>query len=246
MVLATEDTTFPGSYYLYRMQDILGQAIADYQAGQRRTRLWILPSYGPREQMPVRVYFRSPSEMSELEHFALGACTGHILDAGAGAGSHALYLQQQGRKVTALDISPLNCAVMKERGVRDVRKADLLKWKGRRFDTILLLMNGIGITGSIQGLKDFLATAPTLLKPGGQLLFDSSDIAYLYEKKPVTGRRYYGEVDYQYRYRGQTSDVFSWLYIDSKRLRAIARAAGWRCDQLYREESGQYLMRLTR
>lgn len=246
MVLATEDTTFPGSYYLYRMQDILGQAIADYQAGQRRTRLWILPSYGPREQMPVRVYFRSPPEMSELEHIALGACRGHILDAGAGAGSHALYLQQQGRKVTALDISPLNCAVMKERGVTDVRKGDLLKWKGRRFDTVLLLMNGIGITGSIQGLKDFLATAPNLLKPGGQLLFDSSDIAYLYEKNPAPGRRYYGEVDYQYSYRGQTSGLFSWLYIDSKRLRKIARATGWNCDELYREDSGQYLMRLTR
>lgn len=246
MVLATEDTTFPGSRYLYHMQDILGQAIADYQAGQRRTRLWILPSYGPRELMPVQVYFRSPSGMSELEHIALGACTGHILDAGAGAGSHALYLQQQGRKVTALDISPLNCAVMKQRGVKDVRKGDLLQWKGRRFDTVLLLMNGIGITGSIKGLQDFLSTAPNLLKPGGQLLFDSSDIAYLYEKPPRAGRRYYGEVDYQYRYRGQTSGVFSWLYIDSKRLRKMARAAGWRCDEVYREDTGQYLVRLTR
>ncbi|MDF2382088.1 class I SAM-dependent methyltransferase [Nostoc ellipsosporum NOK] len=228
------------------MQDILGQAIAGYQAGRRRTRLWILPSYGPRESMPVRIYFRTPAAMSELEHIALGACTGHILDAGAGAGSHALYLQQQDRKVTALDVSPLNCAVMKERGVKDVRQGDLLKWKGRRFDTVLLLMNGIGITGSIKGLKDFLATAPNLLKPGGQLLFDSSDVAYLYQDDRRKGRRYYGEVDYRYMYRGQVSEQFSWLYIDSKRLQALARAAGWRCDELYREETGQYLVRLTR
>lgn len=228
------------------MHDILGQAIAGYHAGHKQARLWILPSYGPREQMPVRIYFRSPSKMSGLEHIALGACRGHILDAGAGAGSHALYLQQQGRKVTALDISPLNCSVMKERGVHDVRQGDLLKWNGRRFDTVLLLMNGIGLTGSVSGLKDFLQKASRLLKPGGQLIFDSSDIAYLYEGTPPSTGRYYGEVDYQYMYRRQVSARFSWLYIDSKRLRAIARKTGWRCHELYREETGQYLMRLTR
>ena len=125
--------------------------------------------------MPVKIYFRSMEEMPELEWIALQQCRGKILDIGAGAGSHALALQQLGQSVTALEISPLASDVIKARGVKKVLCADVFRLAGRKkYDTLLLMMNGIGLTGTLSGLRDFLRTSRALLHPGGHLIFDSS------------------------------------------------------------------------
>jgi hypothetical protein len=58
-------------------------------------------------------------------------------------------------------------------------------------------MNGIGLTGTLTGLQLFLQQAKILLAKNGQLLFDSSDVAYLYNNGAKPTDRYYGEIDYQ-------------------------------------------------
>jgi len=163
------------------MIDVLGEALYDYYSKSRRAKLWIHNKYGPKEEMPVAIYFRSGPKLLELERIALDNCTGKVLDIGAGAGSHALLLQKKGVDVTALEVSPKAVAVMRLRGVASVIEKDIFSFKEKGFDTVLLLMNGIGLVGNIAGLKAFLQHAKELLNPGGQLLFDSSDVAYLYE-----------------------------------------------------------------
>ena len=54
--------------------------------------------------------------MPMLERTALQMATGQILDVGAGSGCHALALQDMGKEVCAIDISPLSVEVMKQRG----------------------------------------------------------------------------------------------------------------------------------
>src|SRR5437763_574936 len=83
--------------------DVLGTALHDYYFGKRSGKLWILNQYGPKEEMPVAMYFRQYDYMPELEQTALQHCKGTVLDIGAGAGSHALWLQQEGYSVTAID-----------------------------------------------------------------------------------------------------------------------------------------------
>ncbi|WP_431212689.1 class I SAM-dependent methyltransferase [Puia sp. P3] len=134
--------------------------------------------------MPVDVFFRDMEKMPELEWVALQQCRGRILDIGAGAGSHALALQKMGQDITALDISPQAVEIMKARGVKNVIEGDFFQLGGGKYDTLLMLMNGIGISGTTDGLRRFFASARGLLKPGGQLIFDSSDVAYLYDGKP--------------------------------------------------------------
>lgn len=225
------------------MVDILGQAVDNYFRNAGRHKLWIHNKYGAKEEMPVATYFRDEDDMPDLEWAALERCNGKVLDIGAGAGSHALVLQQWNIEVTALEISPLAAKVMRQRGVKNVVEADIFTYNAEKYDTLLLLMNGIGLTGTLDNLRVFLQHAKTLLNPGGQLLFDSSDIAYLYEGNlPADG--YYGEIWYKYEYKKQTTDWFKWLYVDEATLIKIAAEEGWTAEVLFEDEFGQYLVRM--
>ena len=226
------------------MSEVLGQAIWDYHNNGKPAKLWIYNNYGPREEMPVHIYFRDEAAMPELELKALQACRGAVLDVGAGAGSHALVLQQKGINVTAMDISAMAAKVMLARGVKTVVNQDVFQYAEKKFDTLLLLMNGIGLTGSITNLSLFLQHAKKLLLPGGQLVFDSSNIAYLYDGNlPATGG-YYGELTYEYGYKNKKSGWFKWLYIDKDTLLQVAHQEGWEMELLFEDRQDQYLVRL--
>ncbi|MDT3401506.1 class I SAM-dependent methyltransferase [Mucilaginibacter terrae] len=225
------------------MNDVLGRALHDYHYNNTPSELWIHNLYGPKEQMPIEAYFREEEDMPDLEWVALNECRGFVLDIGAGAGSHAIELQKRGYEVAAMDISPLSVEVMRARGVNDAFVADIFQYNHKKFDTLLLLMNGIGLAGNIEMLKKLLGHLKTLLADGGQVLFDSSDVAYLYEGKlPESG--YHGEIKYQYEYKNQKGEWFTWLYVDEQTLTTIAGECGFDMEVLYEDEHGQYLSRL--
>jgi len=228
------------------MKDVLGQALWDYYKNNRKQKLWIHNTYGRKEEMPVEVYFRTPDEMPLLELRALEACEGRVLDIGAGAGSHALLLQKKKFDVTALDISEKAVSVMKERGVNKTIQSDVMQFNDEKFDTLLMLMNGIGVTHTINGLRIFLKHAQTLLSENGQLLFDSSDVAYLYKGKNFSNKNYYGEISFQYEYKKQKTDWFTWLYIDQQTMKKIADEEGWSMQVLFVDEQDQYVAQLRR
>ena len=48
-------------------------------------------------------------------------------------------------------------------------------------DTILMLMNGSGIIGRLENMPAFFQRMKMLLRPGGCILMDSSDLRYLFE-----------------------------------------------------------------
>lgn len=226
--------------------DILGNALQDYFLNGTNDTLWVLNSYGADEEMPVEIFFREENEMPEIELEALDLCRGHVLDIGAGAGSHALALQQRNLKVTALDISPKAVSIMKQRGVKDAREMDVSDLQlPQTYDTLLFMMNGIGITGSLPGLSAFLEKAKSYLSPGGQLVFDSSDISYLYQEIAAPLNVYYGEVAFAYQYKSKIGKWFNWIYVDPKTLQDVAEKGGWHCQIIMTDENEQYLAQLT-
>ncbi len=229
---------------LPHMKDILGQALLDYYHGAAG-RLWIHNRYGPKEAMPVKTYFRPPEVFTGLERMALQCCRGKILDIGAAAGSHALWLQQNGKQITTLDSSPGAVEVMRLRGIEHVLQQDIFEFNTARFDTLLLLMNGIGLAGTLAGLRKLLQHAKSLLRPGGQLLFDSSDVAYIYDGNPPDDGKYYGEIAYRYEYKKQHTEWFEWLYADKQCMAAIAAEEGWQMTCLMDDEYDQYLAKLV-
>lgn len=224
--------------------DVFGKALSAYYTNGKADVLWLHNSYHEPEEMPIDIFFRSEDEMPELEHRALALCKGMVLDVGAGVGSHALILQKQGFDVTAIDISESAVQIMKSRGVENAVEKDIFK-VSEKYDTLLFLMNGIGLTRTLDGFAHFLAFAKTLINPGGQLLFDSSDISYLYTELPKPQSYYFGEIGYCYEYKTEKGTWFNWLYLDQATLTHIAQQKGWHCEIVFEDGEDQYLARLS-
>lgn len=224
--------------------DIYGEALTDFYTHSATDTLWINTSYGEPEEMPADIFFRDEDEMPELELIALKQCKGKVLDIGAGAGSHSLLLQNRKINISALEISAGACKIMKDRGVINVINDDIFLYKEKKFDTLLLLMNGIGLCGNLEGFENFLNHAKILLNPGGCIVFDSSDISYLYEDNSIQSKGYYGEVKFQYEYKGKKGDWFNWVYIDPVTMGSVAKKFSWNLELLYQDDHDQYLGKL--
>ncbi len=227
------------------MKDLFGSALMDFHKGCYAPPLLLHNEYGPPEEIPVEGYFRNEEDYAELEAYALECVMGRTLDIGAATGRHALHLQQQKIKVTALDLSPLCGELMRERGVKDVAVGDIMHFQGGEFDTVFMLMNGIGLAGDMKQLSKLIRHLKGLVKPRGQILIDSTDISYLYQDRNFPEERYYGELTFYYEYKGAMDAPFKWLYIDQKSLIKISKQCGWYCQIIFEDETDAFLARLT-
>jgi len=237
-----------------------GLAIRDYFNGDKEAGIIIHSSDGDTEEVEVSIFFREFPYIPLIEKAALDLCYGDVIDVGAGAGCHSLELQNRGMNVAAIDVLPDVVDIMKARGVRDARLGDFWELKDERFDTVLMLMNGIGIVGDLEGLKVFLGRAGDLIKPGGQIVFDSIDLRCekpegaengSSQSQSVSGDsakegRYFGEIEYRIEYKGVIYPPFQWLFVDAQTLRDYASSSGWKFEHVMKFENGRYLGRLYR
>jgi SAM-dependent methyltransferase len=223
-------------------------ALRAYWNGDTDARIRLRSSLGEDEPVPVAVFFREGEDLFWFDRHALDLCRGTVLDLGAGSGVHSLELQSRGHDVLAIE----NCAglveLMRERGVRRALRADFRWWRGPRFDTVLMLMNGIGPTGTLGGLDRFLGHARSFLAPGGQLLLDSA--AAIPEGAPVAtdawppAGEYAGQAWIDLEFEGRRGLPFRELYADMDTVRDRAAAAGWK-SEVASEGEGAFLLRLT-
>lgn len=228
----------------------MGTAIAEYQKTGKADTLRVFSPDFDEDEIPVELLFRSFDEMPEIEQYALRMAVGKTLDVGAGAGCHSLALQQMQKDVTAIDISPLSVETMRACGVKNVCEQDFFT-VSEKYDTILMLMNGIGIVGTIANLPSFFNHIDNILSPNGQLILDSSDISYVFEEEDgiiylPEGEKYYGELVYQMQYKDVKGEPFPWLYVDFETLHDIALKCGFNTELVQTGEHYDYLARLTR
>ena len=232
------------------MNDILGKALIDFWNKKYTEDIITTSNITEEDEMPLPYLFRRWKDMPELEQLALNNCKGKVLDIGCGSGSHSLELQSKNIDVTALDISKGACRVATARGVQKVINKPLEDFEGEKFDTLLLLMNGIGLAGTIANLPKFLKKLKSLLNENGQIILDSSDIAYMFEDEEDgsmwidLGREYYGEMTFEMHYKKQSTENFDWLYIDFAKLKEIAETVGLKCELIKEGEHFDYLARL--
>ncbi len=226
--------------------DPMGKAITEFWKTGQPDFIQVFSDIAEPDMMPVEYLFRDYDSMPALEKTALKHAEGKILEVGAAAGSHSLWLQENGKNVTALDISSLSVTVMKQRGIQNVVQSDFFHYHPQeKYDTLLFLMNGTGIAGTLKNFPRFLSHCRSLLKKGGKVLLDSSDLAYMFEDGDELPDHYYGEVSYIMEYKGIKSEPFHWLFIDFYTLTKYVNASGGSCRILKEGEHYDYLAEIS-
>jgi SAM-dependent methyltransferase len=230
-----------------------GTALLDYMQGNQEASILICRDDGFKAELPVKVFFKTPTKFSAIENKALELCKGSVLDVGGGGGSISLYLQSKGFSVSSIDICPSAVEIMRRRGVKNVEVADIFQLKDVKYDTILMMGNGIGMVETVKGLESFLNKVSHLFEPGGQLIFDSLDVTKTnvpehleYQQANKDAGRYFGEIRMKFCYGDIEGPYFGWLQVDPETLRKYADLIGLDCKIVYRQEDGEYLSLLTR
>ena len=232
------------------MLDLFGKAILDFQTNNSPEDIITETNISEADEMDVAYLFRSYKEMPKLEKKALQLSKGKVLDVGCGAGSHSLYLQnEKNLEITSIDISENAIEACQLRGLKNAKVQNVLDLKNDKFDTILLLMNGTGIFGTLAETSNYLLKLKSLLAPNGQILIDSSDIIYMFDEdedgsKWIPDDGYYGELTFTISYKNQTEEPFPWLYLDYNTLQNAAFANGLQCELIEEGKHFDYLAQL--
>lgn len=231
-------------------QDPMGQVILAYHQGDKKAKLEIETNLTEGEDLTGQYLFRKYKEFPSLEKEAMKHCKGKILDVGAGAGCHSLYLKEKGFDVKSIDISRLSVQVMKERGLNAHLQNVCNLGGDEKYDTLLLMMNGIGIVGVLSDLTPFLQNIKRNLTTNGQVLLDSSDLIYMFLDDDDSAvidlnANYYGEIQYILTHKNIKSRAFNWLFISFDILKDYAELNGFVCEKICDGEHYDYLAKLT-
>ena len=108
-------------------QDAFGRALLDHLHGRNGPLLMLESDDGalrPADLQPED-FFLPFEAWAPWERQLIQMAEGSVLDLGAEAGRHSIYLQSQGHEVTAVDVSPGAVQVCRARGIHDVRVVDL-------------------------------------------------------------------------------------------------------------------------
>ena len=235
---------------LKKNHDPVGHAVWDYLNGMQDESILVRTDIAEDEQLMPSHFFRTFEHMPVQEQEALRRCSGKILDVGAGAGAHSIWLQDHGFEVDALENSPLSCETMRKRGVKNVHLQDIHSLADSKYDTILLLMNGAGIAQTLPGLRVLLQHLKTLLNPGGKILADSSDLLYLFTDEngdswvDIASDTYYGQMEYQLTYKSIKGKPFSWLFVDAETFCDYAEFCGFTVKDRFAGAHFDYLVEL--
>ena len=110
-----------------------------------------------------------------------------------------------------------------------------------RAATILFLQNTIGLTGTLDRLRELLEALRLRLAPRGHIVLDSVSPRYI-----AAPLKYAGEGQMQPLYRSLLGKPFPWLWVDFSALSVCARAAGYEAELMARGSvENDYLARLT-
>ena len=230
--------------------DPIGRAVSDFHFNSINQPIIVHSDDFDDDSIDTGYLFRSYSKMPALEKKAMSLCSGKILDVGACAGPHSVFLHEKGFDITSLETSVLCCEVLKNRKLPHVVNQDIFKYSSTKFDTILMLMNGTGIAGSLSRLEVLLHHLKTLLNPGGQILIDSSDLIYLFGQEDgsalidISANKYYGELNFQTEYKNWISQPFSWLYVDINNLENAVEKNGLKLKKVIKGQHYNYLAQI--
>ena len=155
--------------------DIWGRIYRDQWEGDPRPHV-VERNDGREEEFESAAhYFEAPRLPAEDEE--LRRLSGPALDIAAGPGSYAIYLQNHGLTVVAIDASPLAVKIAGMRGCLDARVMDLreLDFEAGSFASIVSMGNSFGALQDPASLPTYMAELRRLVRDDGVLVTSTID-----------------------------------------------------------------------
>lgn len=189
---------------------------------------------------PVSRYLAPYDEWPTSHRQAMGRAHGRVLDVGCGGGKHALYLQEQGLDVLAVDASPGAIEACRRRGLR---QAQVVPVKGLGpelglFSTVLLLGCNVGLFGSAAGARRLLRALDRCTTPDATIVAESSDphpnldpSTHAYRAANPGRGRLWGQSRLRIRYGLYATPWFDYLLVSRQELGALVQDSPWKIGE---------------
>ena len=214
-----------------KMTDVFGQALRAYLNGGSSL-LSLRKNDQSVDFLDTGVYFSRYLDWPDYEKEIITKYTfGRVLDIGAGAGRHSIFLQNKGFNIHAIDNSPIAVNIMRIRGVRNVYLMNLreLNFPDNYFDSVLMMFTDFGLAGNHQEIKKFLKNLYIITSTKGRII---TTIRYPYK----TNNRIRMRLEYS-----NSSEVwFRPLMIWPEKLEDFIKSTGWLVLKTIKGEAGFY------
>lgn len=186
---------------------------------------------------------REYNQWPYLEKLAIERCYGNVLEIGSLFGVHAKHLKQKKINVECCEIDPLAAKALSKEFV--VHKGDAFKIDfQKKYDCILILMNGLGILESYEQAGIKLKHLLSLLNENGKIIADSSYLEFLSDENEDYPN---GEVPYHMEYKSLKSANQKWLFLSLSDLNRLSEEHKFSFELLaYDEENHHYLVEITK
>lgn len=236
------------------MDDAFGRMVVDYYndaydgSGRYRSH-----TGETRDGHPEWYFTESFPAETEAALERVRAVDGQVVDAGCGAGSHALALQRSGIDVLATDVSEGALRVADERGVDRLARADLRSLPTRA-DCVFLAGTQFGLGGTIEAFRETLDALAATTTAAGRVVGDLKD-PFVVADHHIAGKEELREFDREAgvahrRMRTEYQDLVGpWLDLlcltpDAAR-EAVAPTA-WSVSEVIESDGARYFLVLDR
>jgi len=232
------------------MEDAYGQELYDYFINNQGVEIIERDDGFIEATTNLNIYFAPYEQWPPHQQEAMKYTHGRVLDIGAGAGRHSLFLQNQGFEVTAVDNSPKAIELCRVRGVDDARLLPITKISRHiePFDTIIMMGNNFGLFANPQRAKRLLRRFHNLTFPGGTIIAETNDPYQTenpdhlaYHEFNRQRARMPGQVRLRVRHRKFKTPWMDYLMVSKEEMQEIVRDTGWRIDRFIDSQSSMYI-----
>lgn len=211
---------------------------------------------------PADYIFSRYAEWPAYLQEAIDSAEGPVLDVGTGAGRHALYLQERGIPVTAIDIDPDVVEVARRQGVHNVREVSLeqVAELPDQYRTILLGGNNLAIFQTIEHGQEYLHLLDRITTPDARILAETANpyrvetvseefhehIYKVHRASHLRGRLA-GQITMQLRQGLRRSEPFDLLFLSPEEIEhKLLPGTPWEVDRYFDTRQRQYVAALKK
>jgi SAM-dependent methyltransferase len=232
------------------MDDAFGAMVHDYYHGEYDESGCYRSHTGEtRDGHPEWYFAESFPPETEAALDRVRDAEGVVVDAGCGAGSHALSLQRDGIDVLGTDVSEGALRVARERGLDRIVRAGLQSPPAVA-DCVFLAGTQFGIGGTVEAFRETLDALAAATTSGGRVVGDLKN-PFVVAENHVAGKEELREFDREAgvahrrmrtEYQGLVGPWLDLLCLTPEAAREAIATTGWSVTETIEGEGGRYFL----